>query len=268
MSAKKIFSRIPLVRPAALRILRAFARDTSIRNPWTGDELKLNTFIHKGYWFFGKAREEQTMLRFKEIIRPGNTVIEIGGHIGFITQYFAKLVGFDGKVIVFEPGSNNLPYIEANTSRLRHVKLERMAVSSKVGEAEFFEDNITGQNNSLLTQYKGADGVGKTHGMELVRTKRRVVLTTLADYMLGANLKVDLVKIDIEGHELAALQGAEPVLKLIRWFMVEVTEDQEAVGGFLQEHGFRLLTPEGVLLTRIDSSFSGNLFAAGPDVSI
>jgi FkbM family methyltransferase len=261
MNLKKQIARTPLIRPLFLRALRMMARDRTIINPWTGDVLRLNTFRHKGYWYFGKSREKETMERFAAMIKPGDTVIEVGGHIGFIAQYFAKLVGPSGRLIVFEPGSNNLPYIEANLAGRKHVTLERMAVSSEPGEAEFFEDNLTGQNNSLLDDYKGADGVGRTHGMTLVRSKRIVKLTTLADYMSNLSGNVDFLKIDIEGHELAALEGARSVFDRIKAIMVEVTEQQEAVGNLLAEYGFQFFDPAGNRLPRVTATFSGNLFA-------
>lgn len=80
---------------------------------------------------------------FSRLIREGNMVIEVGDHIGFITQYFSKLVGSKGKVVVFESGSNNACYIEENVSSLLNIILERKAVSSQNGTAPFYEDNVT-----------------------------------------------------------------------------------------------------------------------------
>ena len=264
MSIRRLIAKTPFLRPIALRVLRWMARDTHLCNPWTGDSVYLNTFRHKGYWFFGKDRERRTMERFAQLARPGSTIIEVGGHIGFITQYFSKLVGQAGQVIVFEPGSNNLPYLRKNIEGLSNVHLETIAVSDRLGEAVFHEDNLTGQNNSLLGDYKGADSVSLTHGMEVVRSRHVVQLTTLADYISRKGIVVDFIKIDIEGHELAALVGAEPILFSISSLMVEVTEQQSAVGELLDRHGFQLYNSDGVPLRRLDDSFNGNLFAIKP----
>lgn len=97
-----------------LKVLKLVSIDIAIRNPYTGDRLLLNLYRHKGYWYFGMGRERATMEKFRQLIPAGSNVVEIGGHIGFISQYFSMLVGETGNVVVFEPGSNNLPYTEAN----------------------------------------------------------------------------------------------------------------------------------------------------------
>jgi FkbM family methyltransferase len=261
MSIKQFLAGIPLARRIFLRLLRATARDISRKNPWTGDRLTLNSFKHKGYWFFGKDRERLTMERFRQYLRPGATVLEVGGHIGFISQYFAKLVGPEGKVIVFEPGSNNLPYIERNTAQLPQVRIERQAVSDHGGEATFYEDDITGQNNSLLDDYHGAAGVANSHKMGDAKKARTVSLTALDDYIEAHGLKVDFLKIDIEGNELNALRGAEKSLKEIPALMVEVTEHQAEVANLLQRCGYVLSDDKGNRLDKLGPTFGGNVFA-------
>jgi len=98
-------------------LLKATAFDLSIAHPWVPpSRFRLNSFRHKGYWYHGKSRELRTMQLFAKLIRPNDTVAEVGGHIGFISMFFAKLVGDNGRVVVFEPGSNNLPYLRQASS--------------------------------------------------------------------------------------------------------------------------------------------------------
>ncbi len=65
-------------------ILPLFARlnpgDITITHHFTGDKVFLHSFKHKGYWFYGKNREKDTMELFRRLIRPADTIIEIGGH--------------------------------------------------------------------------------------------------------------------------------------------------------------------------------------------
>lgn len=119
--------------------------------------MKVNTYRHKGYWYHNRGRELPTMEFFASLIQTGDTVIEAGGHIGYITQYYSRLVGEEGRVAVFEPGCNNASYIDHNVRGLSNVVLERIAVASENGTATFYEDNVTGQNNSLLSDYEGAE---------------------------------------------------------------------------------------------------------------
>jgi FkbM family methyltransferase len=230
-------------------------------NPWTRNKLLINTYRHKGYWYFRRDREKNTMALFGRYIRKGDTVVEVGGHIGFITQYFSYLVGDTGKVVVFEPGSNNLPYIQRNTASLGNVVLEKQAVSNTSGTATFYEDNITGQNNSLLSNYKNASAVARSHSARLRKEAREVPLVTLDDYLSTRNLKADFVKIDIEGYELQALEGMTATLGSVQRMMIEVTENHQRVSEILSSHGYEMRDEEGRVYAVIPDSFNGNIFA-------
>jgi FkbM family methyltransferase len=54
------------------------------------------------------------MTSLGKLIRSGETIVEIGGHIGYLSIYLSDLVGPQGRVYVFEPGPNNIPYIRKN----------------------------------------------------------------------------------------------------------------------------------------------------------
>lgn len=89
------------------------------------------------------------------------------------------------------------------------------------GAAQFFEDNVSGQNNSLLGDFAIAESTARSHGVVLERRARTVELTTLDDHV-GAD-RVDFLKIDVEGAELQVLQRAKLVLARVKCLMVEVT---------------------------------------------
>src|SRR5262249_24259088 len=112
----KITGRLWLgLRKVAIAALRRFnPGDISIRHHYTCERIVLHSFKHKGYWYYGKRRESESMALFAQLVRPEDTVIEVGGHIGYLSLYFAQLVGQRGQLIVFEPGANNLPYARAN----------------------------------------------------------------------------------------------------------------------------------------------------------
>ena len=102
-----------------------------IKHHYTGTKFKLDAFTHKGYWYHGKNREKVQMDIFKMIINEGDTVFELGAHIGYISLYFSKLVGPSGKLYVFEPGANNLPYTRVNIS---HSKSKNITLIEKPDE--------------------------------------------------------------------------------------------------------------------------------------
>ena len=107
-----------LVRRAGLKILKAVGRDFSIDHHWVrGHQLRLHAYKHKGYWWHGKRREKPSMLAAQKLLRADDTVVEVGGHIGYLTSWFAHLAGPNGNVLVFEPSDENYEYLVAREKR-------------------------------------------------------------------------------------------------------------------------------------------------------
>lgn len=155
-------SQLPALRRFILPLLRKFSFDFQGRHPWVdGLSFCLNSFLHKGYWFFGAERERHTMILFARLISPGMHIVEVGGHIGFISGYFAKLTGPRGSVTVFEPGRNNLKYTRKNISTicsiptLANVNLVEMAVGEHDGAAHFLKTILRGKTILSLKILKG-----------------------------------------------------------------------------------------------------------------
>jgi FkbM family methyltransferase len=250
------------LRRIALPMLERFnPGDIRIRHHYTRERMLLHSYRHKGYWFHGRRREQATMKFFQQVLRPGDTVVEVGGHIGYLTMLFADLVGSGGLVVVFEPGQNNLPYLRANVGRRTGVEIVKMAVSDQDGFAAFFEEQLTGQNNSLLGDYERF-AQNRSQAFSDKRYQQHEVKTIRLDsYLHQCELRPDLVKIDIEGAELLALRGATEVLAEHRpMLMVEVTHRADEVTELLMTAGYSLFTPEGRPLDGGDRS-SDNICA-------
>ena len=96
-------------------------------------------FIYKPlYFFYKKISDRQKIALFKNIIKPGMRVLDLGANIGFYTVLFSKLVGENGKVFAFEPDAKNYKYLEENTKTLYNVTIEKKAVSDKTGKINFY----------------------------------------------------------------------------------------------------------------------------------
>lgn len=248
-----VLSRLSLARPLRQVVLPLFARfnpgDVHIRHHYTGRRLRLHSYRHRGYWFHGRRRECETMRFFEQVLRPGDVVVEVGGHIGYLTMWFAELVGAAGRVVVFEPGRNNLPYLQHNVAQLANVEVVELAVSDHDGVASFYEEELTGQNNSLLGDYERFEHNRRSANSQQ-SYHRREVTTTRLDTFLGREAVVpDLIKIDIEGAEYLALAGAAGVLAQHRpMLIVEVTRQAEGVFKLLRSAGYLLFTPAGAPL--------------------
>ncbi|MDQ3290122.1 MAG: FkbM family methyltransferase [Bacteroidota bacterium] len=251
------------MRKLVLKLLKLFNPGTiKIRHHYTKLPFFLDAFMHKGYWYHGKNREPDTMNFFRDSISAGNTIVEVGAHIGYISQYFSVLTGDTGKVIIFEPGINNIPYLERNINNLTNVDLIQKAVSDKNGVQNFYLENLTGQNNSLIDNYTRFNASLAKSGVS-VRTKTVQVETVTLDSYLEKSypdVNIDFIKMDIEGAELMALTGMVNTLKKFKPnLMIEVTVNDHEVIQFLNDLDYYVFNPKKILVSGL-KKINGNIF--------
>ena len=173
--------------------------DIFITHRYTGDKILLHSFKHKNYWYHQKEREKNTMLLFKKLINKGDTVIEVGGHIGFISLYFSKLVGKEGLVYVFEPGINNLPYLKNNVKEKHNIVLIEKGVGSSNALMPFYIENLSGQNNSFVKDYDAFIQNRKASFVKNASVKEVIVdVVRLDDFIYDNNILPKFIKIDVE----------------------------------------------------------------------
>jgi len=160
----------------------------------------------------GVYERQQTEL-FKQIIRPGMVVIDIGANFGYYTLLAARLLHDRGRVVAFEPEPRNYGLL-LNNLRLNdctNVIAIKKAVSNKNGKLRLFIDELNLGMHSLSEK-----NVSRKTGFVEAGT------LCLDDY-LGNVLKihkVDLMKIDVEGAEGLVIQGATRTLRHVdRIFM-------------------------------------------------
>lgn len=151
---------------------------------------------------FGVFGELQTK-HFKEQIKKGMTVLDIGANIGYYTLIAARLVGDEGKVIAFEPDPTNFALLKKNVegNGYKNVILVQKAVSNKAGEVKLFlrAGNLAGHH--LYDAHDGNKFV-------------TVSAITLDEYLENENLnKIDFVKMDVEGAEWGVLQGMRNLIE-------------------------------------------------------
>jgi FkbM family methyltransferase len=238
-------ARVQALRRLALPILKTLgSADITIHHPWWPEfRLKLNCYRHRGYWYKGKKREHRVMQAITALAKPGDTVIDVGGHIGFVTLHLRGLVGTTGKVVVFEPGPNNLPYLQANIAPFANVELVAAACGDHSGEVDFWIEGLSGQNNSLDRQYKNFNANRKNAFSHEDMRRITVPMTSIDSYLATTGLRPSLLKIDVEGAEDLVLRGAERCLAQIRpAIIVEVTEHPDEVATLLRRHSYRSMS--------------------------
>jgi FkbM family methyltransferase len=134
-------------------------------------------------------------------LRPGDTAVDVGANVGYYTLLFARRVGPDGRVFAFEPDPANFELLRRNVERngYRNVVLSPLAASDRCGPARLF---LSGSNAGDHRTYDPADG----------RPSLDIETVPLDRFFAGYPGPVDLVKMDIQGGEFAALTGMRDLL--------------------------------------------------------
>jgi FkbM family methyltransferase len=142
----------------------------------------------------------------RERVRPGDTCVDVGANVGVYVLQFAHWSAPAGRVVAFEPNPG-----------AREV-LERHVAFNGLGDRVTIVAAAVGARAGSATLYAaGADGtsrLGEPH-VEMAGRAREinVPVVTLDGYCEGAGLSPNWLFIDIEGFEVAALEGARGVIK-------------------------------------------------------
>jgi FkbM family methyltransferase len=154
-----------------------------------------------------RGRFENVESRFVEgFLKPGMVVLDVGAHHGYYTLLASQKVGAHGRVIAFEPSprdrSRLLQHLRLNGCA--NVQVEETALGEADGRAELYvvKGKETGCNS--LRPPAVSEATDAT----------QVRVTRLDDYIRDHDLpRVDFLKMDVEGAELAVLQGATEFLE-------------------------------------------------------
>lgn len=192
-------------------------------------------------WFGTYELDKQRKLA--EFLREGMTVCDVGANTGFYTLFFARAVGPNGRVYSFEPLPGNSEQLARNVrlNDLANVTLTSAAVSDRPGTASFEIGS---------TPYSGKVGAAGT---------TQVPTISLDGFISEGNAPPDLIKMDIEGGEVAAVRGAEALLSVGRTIFFVALHDAEArrtCETALRKHGYRLFSLEGRELSTIPPSMT------------
>jgi FkbM family methyltransferase len=158
----------------------------------------------KGYYKVTIDREVKLLQSV--LTRPPKLMIDIGGNIGDYTARL-RLQSPNSEIIVFEPSATNIDKLKLRFKSDPLIKLAPFALSDSTGESTLYADEPGSGMGSLSKRRL-------THFNITFESKEAIKTLRFEDYWIK-NLQsrpIDLVKIDVEGHELAVLRGFSKAL--------------------------------------------------------
>lgn len=193
--------------------------------PW---KLDLANPTHR--WIvYGKYEGAAFLNWAQKFLPPDGIVVDSGANIGQMLQYLAQWVP-QGKILAFEPGTEAANWLEECLTSHASLPVEILRFGLGASPAQLRLHNI-GANFG----HGAWNQISETEG-ETIKVVR------LADELAARSVKtVDLWKLDVEGYEIPALQGAQELLKekRIRAIYAELTDENgQRIREYLTTFGY------------------------------
>ena len=188
-----------------------------------------DVYIGRSLDLYGEFSEGEMEL-FKDYLRPGLTVVDVGANIGVHTVYFAQAVGPGGQIFAFEPQRVLYQILCGNVALNEHNNV--VALNAGLGA----------QSGTILVPRLDYARGGNFGGLSLGKWEKgeEIPLRTLDSCGLKA---CHLIKIDVEGMELAVLEGAKSVIdehKPLLYVENDRAENSKALIAWLLNRDYRL----------------------------
>ena len=160
--------------------------------------------------------------------REGDVFIDVGGFVGSYSISAARAVGSTGQVVTLEPDSNNRRQLLRNLALngITNCQVLSVAAWSGSGSVRWHQDD-----HPVFHKVEEAQGDREIEAVRIDDLVQRLSLN-----------RVDWIKMDIEGVEVAALEGAADTLSRFRpQLFIEIHETLQPVTDLLSRFGYSIV---------------------------
>lgn len=192
---KKLFDKYGLFKN--LKVKAKYDKTLSIN-------LDLNDHICRQIYFLNYY-DKRGIAFIKKTLKPNNTFIDIGANIGSYSLIASKGVGKNGKVICFEAIKKTFNKLtkNINDNGLINIEVYNNAIYNNNQILTLFVANNSNLGMSSIHQHDSQSG-----------TKESCEAVTLDSFIKSNSIEaIDLIKIDVEGAELYALEGMKECIQ-------------------------------------------------------
>jgi FkbM family methyltransferase len=223
------------LRLAAERVSHRIVVRRRLPAPFSDARIYVSTEGGLRYLARPMSRVDPVLLRLAaEVVRPGDTVWDIGANMGLFSVAAAVVAGPAGRVLAVEPDTDLVGLLRrsaAGAGRRAPLEILPAAVSDELSVARF---HIARRNRA--TSHLAGFGTEMAGGVRATR----VVPTVTLDWLAERFPVPDVLKVDVEGAELAVLAGGTAVLGRPRVICEVSAHNAVAVAELLSARGYTM----------------------------
>ena len=195
----------------------------------------------------------------KNVIHPGNVIIDIGANLGYLTVVFSKLTGEKGQVHSVEPVKPVLSILKRNTKGLKNVHIYPFALGNenkqiKLGNNTRLKKGYVGSGSHFILDQKSKDEKNADVVFDAEMKKGSELFSQLE--------QLDFIKCDIEGFETVVLPEIEPLIQKFKPILLVETggDNRKQMLQFFGERDFQAFILENGSLLPTDETGSRDIF--------
>jgi len=146
--------------------------------------------------------EEETIGVMRKFLRQGDTFVDIGANIGYLSAVAAGIVGVTGRVYSFEPVPGPFSRLRnvASLNQEYHITVNQCALGAEDGSAKIAVTNLANIGwNTIVPGFMSQDTIKESIDVPVLRFDNFVEKNSLKN--------ISLIKIDTEGYEYPVLKG-------------------------------------------------------------
>jgi FkbM family methyltransferase len=196
------------------------------------------------------GKEYQDVYFLKKFIRKGDTCIDIGAHLGYYTFELSKLVGNDGSVVAVEPVAKFFNVLKKMVAarNISNIELHKTALG---GQGKVVEIGIPFINKQKKLGYARLREISQ----ELEYAETETVPNIKGDELFEPLSRVDFIKCDVEGAEVAVFKSMPQVISMhLPILLLELADKNERIKmmQLLSTGGYEAYHLKNKKLKRID----------------
>ncbi|MCY3020558.1 MAG: FkbM family methyltransferase [Planctomycetota bacterium] len=228
------------------------------RNRW-GAELYLSHYYHidRNIIILG-CYDQDLHQALEHLVKPGMVCFDVGANLGEMALHMAALAGPTGAVHAFEPVPAVYERLAMHAERngLPNLRPHQLALSNRTGRCSLAYAEASADNQGLASLVNTAQPA--------VSLRAEVNAMTLDDFVSREQVRrLDLMKVDIQGAEIALLEGGRQSLAgFSPDLLMEISPADLGAAGHNSRDLCRMLEDYGYAIYRIKRGRPGTRITA------